>query len=152
MQKRRTVAAVAVGVLLLDQLTKTWAERGLADGPIHLFWTISLRLTYNSGAAFSSGRGLTPFITAGAVIVLVVLIGLTRSTTTRLGLIALGLLIGGATGNLFDRFFRDNGGAVIDFVDMEWWPVWNVADAAVVIGAGLLILSSRREPVRHDGN
>jgi signal peptidase II len=139
------LAAVALGVVALDQLTKTWAERALADGPIHLFWTIRLYLTYNSGAAFSSGTGLTPFITAVAVVVLIMLVGLSRTATTRLGMITLGLVIGGATGNLVDRLVRGNHGAVIDFVDFQWWPVWNIADAAIFIGAILLILSRWRE-------
>ena len=140
-QRAAVLAAVAGTVVLVDQLTKTWAERALADGPIHLFWTISLNLTYNPGAAFSSGRGLTPVITVLAVAVLIALVGFSRSMTTRLGLITMGLVIGGATGNLVDRFFRGNGGSVIDFVDFRWWPVWNIADAAIVIGAILLIFS-----------
>ena len=140
-QRGAVLAAVAGSVVLVDQLTKSWAERSLADGPIHLFWTIRLNLTYNSGAAFSSGRGLTPFITTLAVIVLIALVGFSRSMTSTLGLVTMGLVIGGAMGNLVDRFFRDNGGAVIDFVDFQWWPVWNVADAAIVIGAVLLIFS-----------
>ncbi len=157
MQERRTVAALgaltrrraaalaaaAVAVIVVDQLTKTWAERSLADGPIHLFWTIRLNLTYNSGAAFSSGRGLTPFITALAVVVLIALVGVSRSVTTALGLVALGLVMGGAAGNLIDRLVRDNHGAVIDFIDFQWWPVWNIADAGIVIGAGLLIFGRR---------
>jgi signal peptidase II len=153
-RRAAALAGLAGAVIVVDQLTKTWAERELADGPIHLFWTVSFRLTYNSGAAFSSGRGLTPFITALVVIVLIVLVGVARSATTTLGLVALGLVIGGAAGNLIDRLVRDNGGAVIDFIDFEWWPVWNVADAAVVIGAVLLILSQRGRPEsrRADGD
>ncbi len=90
-------------------------------------------------------RGFTPIITALAVAVLIALIGLSRSTTTKLGVVALGGVIGGATGNLIDRLVRDNGGAVIDFIDFRWYPVFNVADMAVVIGAALLIISSRRD-------
>jgi signal peptidase II len=145
-QRSAALAAVALAVVAVDQLTKSWAERALADGPIHLVWTLSLNLTYNSGAAFSSARGYTPIITALAVVVLVALVGFARSATTRLGVVALGLVIGGAAGNLVDRLFRGNGGAVIDFIDLRWWPVWNVADAAVVVGALLLILTRRVAP------
>ena len=156
MQKRRLVAAltkqraallvgVVAGAVGLDQLTKTWAERALADGPIQLFWTLRLDLAYNPGASFSFGRGLTPFITAGAVIVLIALLGLSRSTTTVLGVVALGMIIGGAAGNIVDRLVRDNHGAVIDFIDFQWWPVFNVADSLLVVGGALLVLS-RRQP------
>jgi signal peptidase II len=142
--RRCVLLAIAVAVVIVDQATKTWAERALADGPIHVVWTLWLNLTYNSGAAFSSGRGLTPFITALGVIVLILLVGASRSATTALGVVALGLVIGGASGNLIDRLFRHNHGAVIDFIDLRWWPVWNVADACIVIGAILLIMSRAR--------
>lgn len=146
MTRRRyaALAGVALAVVAIDQLTKTWAERALADGPIHVIWTLSLNLTYNSGAAFSSAPGYTPIITALAVGVLIALVGLSRSATTTAGVVALGLVIGGASGNLVDRLVRGNGGAVIDFIDLRWWPVWNVADAAVVIGAALLLLTRKR--------
>jgi signal peptidase II len=140
------LGGIAITVVALDQLTKTWAERALADEPIHVIWTLWLDLTYNPGAAFGSARGFTPVITALAVAVLIALVGLSRSTTSKLGVLALGMVIGGATGNLVDRLVRDNGGAVIDFIDFRWYPVFNVADMAVVIGAALLIISSRRQP------
>lgn len=147
LDKRRalSLAGVAIAVIAADQASKTWAERALANGPKHLFWTISLNLTYNAGAAFSSFTGLTPFITLIAVVLLIALVGVSRSVRTTLGLVALGLVIGGATGNLVDRFFRHNHGSVIDFIDFRWWPVWNLADASIVIGAILLIWHSRKQ-------
>jgi signal peptidase II len=131
-----------------DQLTKWWALEALADGPVHLGWTLDLELHFNSGAAFSTGRGLTPFITAAAVGLVVVLFSMTRSVTARSVAIAFGLLLGGAAGNLTDRLIRDHGGAVIDFVDFGWWPVFNLADSAIVIGGILLVLLG---PRRHEG-
>ena len=68
--------------------------------------------------------------------------------------VALGLIIGGAAGNLIDRLVRDEGllrGAVVDFIDLQWFPVFNVADAAINIGAVLLILAVLRESRRTDG-
>jgi signal peptidase II len=143
--RRRAVAlgGIAAAVIAADQVTKTWAERALVDGPRHLFWTVQLNLTYNSGAAFSSARGLTPFITAFAVAVLIALVGVSRSVRTTMGVVAMGLVIGGASGNLVDRLVRHNRGSVIDFIDFQWWPVWNIADACIVIGAALLIIGSR---------
>jgi signal peptidase II len=67
-----------------------------------------------------------------------------------LGVLSLGLVLGGAFGNLVDRLFRDGsgflGGAVIDFIDLQWWPIFNVADMAVSIGGVLLVLTSAKEP------
>jgi signal peptidase II len=135
------VAAVAVVVVALDQATKTWAVHRLADGPVHLWWRLSLVLTYNSGAAFSLGQGFTPFLVAGVVVMLVVLLFLSRSVASRPAAVALGLVLGGAFGNLTDRLVRHNHRSVIDFVDFRGWPTFNVADAAVVCGAILLVLT-----------
>ena len=136
----RIAGATAVAVVALDQVTKSWAVDRLADGPMHVIGPIDLDLSFNSGAAFSLGPGLTPFLIAAGVVLLVMLIGMTRSVATTPTAIALGLLIGGACGNLTDRLFRDHGGAVIDFVDVGWWPVFNVADAALVCGGIALVV------------
>jgi signal peptidase II len=139
------VATTAVAVVAVDQLTKWWALERLADAPIHVGWTLWLRLTFNSGAAFSLGPGLTPFLKAAAVGLLVLLILMTRSVANVQSGLAMGLMIGGALGNLTDRLVRDHGGAVVDFVDFGWWPVFNVADAALVCGAILLVLLELRQ-------
>jgi signal peptidase II len=137
-------AAVAAPVVLLDQLTKSWAADRLRDESIHLFWTLYLRLTFNSGAAFSLGPGLTPFLTVVGVALVAVLVVMSRSMTGTSSAIALGLLLGGALGNLADRLVRDLGGRVIDFVDFGWWPVFNLADTALFCGAVLLVLTNLR--------
>jgi signal peptidase II len=135
-------------VAALDQLTKTWALRALDDGPIDLFWTFSLALTFNTGAAFSQGRGLGPVIGIAAAGVALVLLWTGRTVENRVGAVAVGMVLGGATGNLVDRAFRAGdgfmGGAVVDFVDPQWWPVFNLADASIVIGAVLLVLATAR--------
>ena len=158
LQERRAVPALtrlpvaAIGfvtalvVVTVDQLTKWWALERLSDGPIELVWTLRLRLTFNSGAAFSLGEGITPFLTAVGVVVLLLLVAMTRSVDSRPVAAAFGLMVGGAVGNLTDRLVRDHDGAVVDFVDLQWWPVFNVADAGLVIGAVLLVLLEfRRE-------
>ena len=139
------VGAVGAAVVAVDQATKTWAVDHLADRTIHLVWTLRLNLAFNSGAAFGVGRGYGPYVVAAAVTVLVVFLGLARTTLARnlLLTVALGLVLGGALGNLTDRLLRQNHGAVIDFIDLQWWPVFNVADAAVSAGAVLLVLGSR---------
>jgi signal peptidase II len=137
------VAGIGAAVVAVDQLTKEWALRSLADGPVHLFWTLRLKLSINSGAAFGLGRGLGPVLIVAGLGVTVVLVMLARSASLRpVGVVALGLVLGGAFGNLADRLFRDQGG-VVDFVDFQWWPVFNVADSAITIGAVLLAFTAR---------
>ena len=137
------VAGIGAAVVAVDQLTKEWALRSLDGGPIDLVWTLRLKLSINSGAAFGLGRGLGPVLVVAGLGVTVVLIMLARSASLRWpGTVALGLVLGGALGNLADRLFRDQGG-VVDFIDLQWWPVFNVADAAISVGAVLLALTAR---------
>ncbi|HVF73686.1 MAG TPA: signal peptidase II [Acidimicrobiales bacterium] len=140
------VAGTAAAVVVLDQLTKEWALRALVDGPVHLFWTLRLNLSINSGVAFGLGRGSGPIIVVLGVLVLAVILVATRKAelTTWTGAAA-GLVVGGAVGNLVDRVFRGHGG-VVDFIDFQWWPIFNVADAAISVGAVLLILKAKDEP------
>lgn len=139
------LATVAGVVLALDQLTKWWALEALDDGPVHVGWTLDLSLTFNTGTAFSFGRDLGPVIGLAAVVVVVVLLRTRMATATPATSAAVGLILGGALGNLADRAFRSGGdgflgGAVVDFVDLGWWPVFNLADAAIVVGAvGLVV-------------
>lgn len=136
-------------VVALDQATKSWALRALDDGPVHLVWTLRLNLSFNSGAAFGIGRGLAPVLVAAGVVMVVVLVGVGRSFEGgRAGAVALGLVLGGAAGNLADRLFRGHGGAVVDFIDLQWWPVFNVADVAITCGAALLVLAGARGAAR----
>jgi signal peptidase II len=137
---------VAAIVLALDQLSKHWAVNALSDGrERHVIWTLQWNLAYNTGMAFSRGRGLGPVIALLALLVVIVLVVTTARVESRLARVAAGLLIGGAVGNLADRVFRGDGwlhGAVIDFIDVQWWPIFNVADIGVTCGAVLFALSS----------
>lgn len=146
------VAAVAFAVLLADQASKWWAVDRLSDGDIiDLIGSARFNLFYNTGVAFSLGSddGLGPWISVLAIGV-VVAVSFGATSRYRLGAIASGLISGGAVGNLLDRAFRgDDGflhGAVIDFIDLQWWPVFNIADAAIVVGAILLVIASFRVP------
>lgn len=134
-------------MVAVDQLTKSWALRALEDGPVHVAWTLQLNLSFNTGAAFGLGRGMAPLLMVAAIAVLVAVVALGRSVADTPGTsVALGLVVGGALGNLADRFLRDHGGAVVDFIDLQWWPIFNVADMAITVGAGLLLLTGLREP------
>ena len=137
------IAGTAAAVVLVDQLTKEWALRSLADGPVHVLWTLQLNLSINSGVAFGLGRGLGPVVIVAGIAMVALLVAFTRSASMgRLAAVAVGLVVGGAVGNLADRVFRDQGG-VVDFIDFQWWPIFNVADAAISVGAVLLVLRAR---------
>lgn len=140
------MAAVVAIVLVLDQASKSWALANLADGPIQVFWTFQLDLAFNPGFAFSQGTGLTGLITVVGLVLVGGIVWWSRGVTSPLMAVGLALLLGGACGNLADRLFRGHDGAVVDFLDLQWWPVFNVADIAVFFGAAVLILSSLREP------
>jgi signal peptidase II len=125
-------------VVALDQATKSVIVSVLRGGPVHVIGPVSLVLAYNSGAAFSIGVGLTlPIVIVGVVIV-GVLASYARRVPSTLGAVAIGLLLGGAVGNLADRLFRGHHGAVIDFVHVGFWPTFNVADSCIVCGSVIL--------------
>ena len=129
----------ALVVLILDILTKGWAMSALSDGrDIHIFWTLHFALTHNEGMAFSTGTNVGPFIGMLAIVVIAILIFTLRKQSSVISLVATGCIIGGAIGNVLDRVFRGSGfmdGAVVDFIDLRWWPVFNVADIGIVCGA-----------------
>ena len=129
----------ALVVIILDILTKGWAMSALSDGrDIHIFWTLHFALTHNEGMAFSTGTNVGPFIGMLAIVVIAILIFTLRKQSSVISLVATGCIIGGAIGNVLDRVFRGSGfmdGAVVDFIDFRWWPVFNVADIGIVCGA-----------------
>lgn len=143
---------VAGGVVLVDQLTKWWAVNDLTDGPIHVVWTLDFTLAHNTGAAFSSAQAFGPLIGILALALVAGLVWVGRAIDNRPGAVSLGLVLGGAMGNLCDRIFREGdgllGGPVVDFIDLGWWPIFNVADMSIVIGGILLLLFGLREEVR----
>ncbi|HSM67490.1 MAG TPA: signal peptidase II [Ilumatobacteraceae bacterium] len=142
----RAPLAIASGVVLADQLTKHWAVTGLGDDRvIDVVWTLRFNLAFNNGMAFGQARGFGPVIAVVATLVIVYLLISLRDQTSRLSTVGMGLLIGGAAGNLIDRLFRGDAwlnGAVVDFIDFQWFPIFNIADMAVNVGAGLLILGT----------
>lgn len=146
----------ALAVITLDQITKQWAVQALDNRHvIDVIWTLRLRLVRNSGAAFGSFQGAGPML--GVLAIAVVVILLTRFTpraANRWVAVASGCIAGGAVGNVADRLFRSGdgflGGAVIDFIDVQWWPVWNVADMGVVLGAAVWLWCARRLSVQQN--
>lgn len=130
---------------MLDQLTKWWAVNALADGPIVVIEDFfQFRLTFNTGASFSILTGAGPLIAVISLGVVFMIVFILGEASRRLEAVALGIVLGGAVGNLLDRVFRGEGfldGAVVDFIDFDFFATFNVADMAINIGVGLLLLA-----------
>lgn len=149
------LVVLAAVTLVLDQATKVWALAALDEGVRHPLVgdLLGLQLLFNPGAALGLATGTTWLLTVVAVTVVVVIVRVSRRLGSRGWAVALGLLLGGALGNLVDRIIRDPGvgrGHVVDFIAYADWFVGNVADIAIVVAAGLLMLLSVRG-VRLDG-
>ncbi|GAY18398.1 lipoprotein signal peptidase [Mycobacterium sp. shizuoka-1] len=143
-RRLRLLLSVAGVVLALDVITKVLAVRWLTPGqPVSIIGdTVTWTLVRNSGAAFSMATGYTWVLTLVATGVVVGIIWMGRRLVSPWWALGLGMILGGALGNLVDRFFRSPGplrGHVVDFLSIGWWPVFNVADPAVVGGAILLV-------------
>ncbi|WP_245819893.1 signal peptidase II [Rhodococcoides yunnanense] len=138
---------IAAVVLALDLATKIAVVAWIKPGdPVELIGdVVTLRLVRNPGAAFSMATGMTWLLTVVAVCVVIGVIRIGRTLRSPWWALGLGLVLGGALGNLIDRFFRAPGplqGHVVDFVSVGWWPVFNVADSSIVCGAILLVALS----------
>ena len=136
---------MAAAVVVLDALTKQWAVSALADGPIGLFGSVRLALTHNKAGAFGLGGAFVPFLAVAALGLVVYMVATGSATAHPAVAVALGLVLGGAFGNMADRVFRAPGflrGAVVDFVDLRFWPVFNLADSAITCGCILLLLAT----------
>ncbi|MEI8391975.1 MAG: signal peptidase II [Actinomycetes bacterium] len=139
------VSLVVLVAVAVDQLTKHWVISHLNDGHVdHVVWTLQWNLSFNGGMAFGKGQGFGPVIGVIATVVVVMLLLSLRQQGTARSNVAIGLIVGGAIGNIIDRLFRGEGflqGKVIDFIDFQWFPIFNVADMCVDIGGALLVLS-----------
>lgn len=131
-------------IVAFDQASKAWAVANLENGPKSIIGTdVQLRLTRNSGSAFSLFSGFTPLLALLAIVIAFVLVRAVRKTEDTWTLVALGLVLGGALGNLIDRAFRKPSflsGHVVDFISVGSWPTFNVADSAITVGAVLLLV------------
>lgn len=144
---------IALSILLLDQVTKIWAVAALSDG--HRIQAIPglLHFTYvrNSGAAFSMGLGSTLCLALFSLLVgvAIALFGGHRSELW----LPLSLILGGVFGNLSDRIFRAPGGMkghVVDWIELPHWPIFNVADSAVVLAATIIVITALFQRKRTD--
>jgi signal peptidase II len=137
--------SIAAVVLVLDQASKAWALDALADGERRQLIgdLLGLQLVFNPGAALSIATGVTWLLTIVATVVIVVVVRASRRIGSRAWAVALGLLLGGALGNLVDRWIREPGparGHVVDFIAYAHWFVGNVADIAIVVAAVMVVI------------
>jgi signal peptidase II len=145
---RLLFAGVALVAYALDLGTKQWALSALADGDIAVLgdW-FTLHLTFNPGAAFSTGTDFTIVFTCLAMVAVVVVLWLSRRIASTGWALALGILLGGVGGNLTDRIVREPEpfhGHVVDFLMLPNWPVFNIADICINVAAAVIILQSLR--------
>ncbi|MFC4376027.1 signal peptidase II [Nocardia halotolerans] len=144
-RRRLTTLLIIAGVLFaLDLLTKCLAVALIDPGEsVPIIGDVArFTLVRNPGAAFSMATGMTWLLTLIAAAVVVGVIRIGRTLRSLWWAIGLGMVLGGAMGNLVDRIFRSPGplqGHVVDFVAIGWWPVFNVADSAIVCGAIALV-------------
>lgn len=146
---RRTVlgsiAAIGAVIAVIDQITKNWAVDSLPllEPQPFIGEILQLTLLYNSGAAWGMGAEITPVVTClQLAIVAGVIVFAVKAVRSPWYTAALGLIMGGALGNIHDRLLREPGpfrGAVVDFLELPNWPVFNIADMAVVGGAIMIV-------------
>lgn len=145
---------VALALVAADQATKTWIVQTLGPETMSRFIpiigdTVRFAYSHNTGVAFSMFQGHPEILT---IIALVIVAGAIYFYATQLPnhrsliQVILGLILGGAFGNLIDRVRL---GYVVDFIQVGWFPIFNVADSAISIGAALLILQFLREEIDH---
>ena len=141
----RQIFSIAWGVFILDILTKSWAISYLSKhDTIHLIGSL-LKLTFvkNSGAAFGLATGATILLSLFAIGVGLTIVRYAAMVNSRGWIIVMALVLGGVMGNLTDRIFRSPGflrGHVIDWIEIPYWPVFNIADSAIFIATCIAIV------------
>ncbi len=152
MRRWRTLFSVAWAVWVLDLATKIWAVNNLSYKSNIKVIGEFFQLTFlrNSGAAFSFAAGATIFLSIFGLIVMSAILYYSPQITSKGWAVVLGLVLGGILGNMVDRIFREPGvlrGHVIDWMQLPNWPVFNIADTAIVSAAVIaMVLTARNIP------
>lgn len=133
---------------MLDYSTKFIALKYLTDQPVRVVGDLlKFNLTFNSGAAFSLASSGTIFLSSFSLIMVALIFYFSRRVRSTPWAIAMGVALGGIFGNLADRIFRSPGalqGEVVDWIQIPYWPVFNIADTAVVTSAILITILSAK--------
>ena len=139
-RRSRLVIAVAVAAVVVsaDQATKQWALDRLSRGPVHVIGPLDFELSRNTGSAFSLLQGQRVLLAVVALVVGAALLAFAARSRRPARAVEVGLIVGGAAGNLVDRLARGDNGAVVDFVALHVWPTFNLADSCIVVGCVLL--------------
>lgn len=141
-------SVIAAVVVATDLLTKRQAAISFREDPVEVIpWLLTFTYTENSGAAFSMFRGAGSFIGVAAIVAVGICAWALRTPRPLLEVVGFGMIAGAATGNLWDRIARGDGlldGWVIDWIQFPNFPVFNIADTAITIGVGLLLIASWR--------
>jgi signal peptidase II len=154
--QRLLLLLTALAVVVADLATKTWIVHAYRDGRVSVVvpHVLDVEQSRNAGAAFGIATGLTVVLSLVAVAVAVVIVRESRRLRSRWWAVALGLLLGGAVGNLGDRIFRSPGilrGRVVDWIAVTHYPVFNLADSGITIGGILAVVLATRG-LRLDGS
>jgi signal peptidase II len=143
---------IVVAVVAADQVSKFWAVRHWGRSHLSIVGdAVDLRLVRNTGSAFSLFQAFTPLLAIVAAVVAFFLVRAVHQARDPLMVVGLSLVLGGALGNLVDRLLRAPGflrGAVVDFVHVGAWPIFNVADAAITVGVVLIVVWALRADAR----
>jgi signal peptidase II len=147
---RRTLVVTAVVTLVIDLASKAWASARL-DRPVEIGGSLSLQLGHNPGVAFGVGQSLPVWVLLMFTGLLCAGIAVAGWRGALVPPVAVGLILGGAVGNLLDRL---TGGSVVDMIHLTWWPTFNLADVAICTGAALVVvfalLPAQRIPTPHE--
>lgn len=145
--RTRTMTIIVFTVFVLwvvvDQLSKFWVLDRFADGSVlNLNWVL-MHLVWNPGAAFSIPMPTPVIQGAVALVALYLVVRAIPKTTSKLFAVCYGAILGGALGNLIDRFLYD--GKVVDFIDLNFWPlttfpVFNIADIGISVGVAIVVV------------
>ncbi len=152
MPTRPRLISLICCLVLVDQVSKSWAVVALDDGrTIDILGSLRFALGFNSGIAFSLGQNLGPLVGIVAVAAVTLLWRALTKAESSASAIGLAFIIGGAIGNISDRVFRGDGwlhGKVVDFIDLQWFPIFNVADSAITVGVCVMLMTAVYE-IRH---
>lgn len=146
------LVAVAAVVIAIDQGTKSLALAAL-DAPREVIpGVLTFRILLNPGGAFGILQGFPEFFLLASIVAVVVILFWVRHIDRPAWTLPLGLVLGGGLGNLADRIVRDTDGRVVDFIDLHVWPVFNIADACIVLGIVAIVIMAGREGRHEDPN